>query len=345
MRLDEWQKFIESQFLEDTVPTESEPAPAESKKTPVEPAAEPSLSLDFTELPTVPSPNEPPSFVVVSRPARSESSEKQKTASAPGSAPKEPTPVFGGVPELDVEVPAFANYLTARRNITPELKPPATTEENATLPSVSSGEAASFPTLTEEERETRNEEFIAPANAVRPRVPRSRARHARNVRPENLTAGLVSTELWAKVPKHVETLLALERMEEQEVAQSSYKRPFAEKRRELIERLLDPILSLEETARLLNVCPTTVRRYTNKGILTHYRKEPERSTKTEAASDKETRQRRFRLSDILLFLETQQGAIEADRKADERHLIAQEEAEWQTTPYGTPPPSTTEGTH
>ena len=49
----------------------------------------------------------------------------------------------------------------------------------------------------------------------------------------------------------------------------------------------------------------------NKGILTHYRKEPERPSAN--TTERETRQRRFRLSDILTFLETQQSALEADR--------------------------------
>jgi excisionase family DNA binding protein len=74
-----------------------------------------------------------------------------------------------------------------------------------------------------------------------------------------------------------------------EVAQNSYKLPFKETRAELIERLLDPPLSLEDTARLLGVCPTTVRRYTNRGLLQHYRTPGN--------------QRRFRLSAVLAFLE------------------------------------------
>jgi excisionase family DNA binding protein len=67
-------------------------------------------------------------------------------------------------------------------------------------------------------------------------------------------------------------------------------RGFGESRHELIERLLDPPLTLEETARLLGVCPTTVRRYTNKGVLSHFR----------TAGN----QRRFRLSDIVAFVES-----------------------------------------
>lgn len=75
----------------------------------------------------------------------------------------------------------------------------------------------------------------------------------------------------------------------EEVAQRSYK-PFKETREQLLERLLDPELTLEETARLLNCCPTTVRRYTNKGILKHIRTGGN--------------QRRFKLSDVLEFLES-----------------------------------------
>ncbi len=104
------------------------------------------------------------------------------------------------------------------------------------------------------------------------------------------------------IPHHVYTLLALEHESSQrEVAQSSYKRPFEESRRELIARLLDPVLSLEETARILNVCPATVRRYTNKGMLKYYRKDVEHSVT--GGANRETRQRRFRLSDVLGFLE------------------------------------------
>lgn len=152
------------------------------------------------------------------------------------------------------------------------------------------------------------------------RESRAKGKHAHNVIPQKPGQGLSAAELWASVPKHVQTLLAMERIEEEnEIAQNSYKRPFAEKRRELIERLLDPVLSLEDTARLLNVCPTTVRRYTNKGILTYYRKETENSAEQRMQSDKETRQRRFRLSDILAFLESQHTAGE-ERKTGSLNL-------------------------
>ena len=75
------------------------------------------------------------------------------------------------------------------------------------------------------------------------------------------------------------------------VSDTASRRSATETREELIERLLDPHLSLQETSKLLDVCPTTVRRYTNRGLLAHYRTPGN--------------QRRFRLSDVLAFMERQ----------------------------------------
>jgi excisionase family DNA binding protein len=93
--------------------------------------------------------------------------------------------------------------------------------------------------------------------------------------------------MWSRVPRHVQLLVSVPI--DDEVAQKSYKVPFRETREDLIRRLLDPPMSLEDTARVLGVCPTTVRRYTNRGQLPHYRTIGN--------------QRRFRLSDVLAFLE------------------------------------------
>ena len=72
----------------------------------------------------------------------------------------------------------------------------------------------------------------------------------------------------------------------------SRSRRAAESRERLVQRLLDPVLSLEEAAVLLDVCPTTVRRYTNRGILKCYRTPGN--------------QRRFRLSEVMSFMERRQ---------------------------------------
>jgi excisionase family DNA binding protein len=59
-------------------------------------------------------------------------------------------------------------------------------------------------------------------------------------------------------------------------------------REELIEKLLDPVISLEEAATLIGVCKTTVRRYTNRDELECVRTPGQ--------------QRRFKLSQVLAFV-------------------------------------------
>src|SRR5262249_325736 len=99
---------------------------------------------------------------------------------------------------------------------------------------------------------------------------------------------------WARLPRHIQLRATIPAPEEaEEVAQKYYTRGFRETRQALIERLLNPTLTLEETARVLGVCPATVRRYTNRGVLPHHRTVGQ--------------QRRFRLSDVLTFLEQQQN--------------------------------------
>jgi hypothetical protein len=344
MRLDEWQKFIESQFLEETT----------AKPVPAKPGVVPSgdqqtiLSLD-DDAPAVPTASTPepepvgaapsPTAVTADREGERDGATERADArpqpltTSPRQTgfvvrsvvetqpdPPAPLPAISPVPfaetlDLDHDIPVFANYLPSKAaEPTPE---PGETSAIANLPAdentsgpvsvllpLTSGFVSSHPAPA---RSVAAAGDAGPADRRRKRAP-----HARNVPSENVASGLSSADLWSQVPRHVQTLLALERREEvREVAQSSYKRPFQEKRAELIARILDPVLSLEDTARLLNVCPTTVRRYTNKGILTHYRKEPERPSAN--TTERETRQRRFRLSDILTFLETQQSALEADR--------------------------------
>ena len=92
--------------------------------------------------------------------------------------------------------------------------------------------------------------------------------------------------VWETLPKNIEFLCSFY---DDSVTSRYYRGEFKESRQDLIKRLLDPELSLEETSRLLGVCPATVRRYTNREWLTHHR--------TTGG------QRRFRLSDIVGFVE------------------------------------------
>jgi excisionase family DNA binding protein len=92
--------------------------------------------------------------------------------------------------------------------------------------------------------------------------------------------------VWSVLPKNVSFLSTFF---DDSVTANYYRGKFKETRQELIRRLLDPELTLEEVSRLLGVCPATVRRYTNRGWLSH--------TRTVGG------QRRFRLSGVVKFVE------------------------------------------
>ncbi len=152
-------------------------------------------------------------------------------------------------------------------------------------------------------RQPEKSPVVQPSEQAQPAIPAQPAKPLQPVRPMHpkaeapkptIAESVEIGEMWAKLPRHIQLLMG---QASQEVAQNSYKQ-FKETREELIARLLDPTLSLEETARILNVCPTTVRRYTNRGVLTHIR----------TAGN----QRRFRLSDVLAFLESQPSVIDSD---------------------------------
>ena len=93
-------------------------------------------------------------------------------------------------------------------------------------------------------------------------------------------------EVWQLLPRNIHFLTSFF---DDSVTANYYRGEFKESREELIRRLLDPELSLEEVARILGVCPATVRRYTNRGWLKHHR--------TKGG------QRRFRLSGVVKFVE------------------------------------------
>ncbi|MFQ3612031.1 MAG: helix-turn-helix domain-containing protein, partial [Fimbriimonadales bacterium] len=115
-------------------------------------------------------------------------------------------------------------------------------------------------------------------------------------------------EVWAKLPQY---LRYLAEWTDDSVTRRYYPARIRESREELIARLTDPVLSLEEVARLLGVCPATVRRYTDRGWLKHFRTEGN--------------QRRFRLSDVVAFLEEQ--ALRRPLGNRNAHQSASEEAD------------------
>jgi len=158
-------------------------------------------------------------------------------------------PLTDDTEDLDVEIPSIGEYLQSGSGVA---KPSKKTREPAKPKSLS---------------------------APRPR----RVKGNKEVEPA-LNPAL--TDVWARLPKNVEFL---GRFFDDSVTANYYTGEFKESRQELIRRLLDPELNLEEVSRLLGVCPATVRRYTNRGWLDHHR--------TKGG------QRRFRLTGVVKFVE------------------------------------------
>ncbi len=170
--------------------------------------------------------------------------------------------------DLDVTIPTISSYLNGSRTNghTPTAKKPATPvadREPKIAPTVEESSVKFRKTLMSAPRPRRSKEGSAPKPKMDP--------------------GLQS--LWEGLPKNMEFLFGFY---DDNVTANYYRGEFKESRQELIKRLLDPELSLEETSRLLGVCPATVRRYTNRTWLAHHR--------TTGG------QRRFRLSDIVKFV-------------------------------------------
>ena len=114
-------------------------------------------------------------------------------------------------------------------------------------------------------------------------APRPRKRKA----PQQKAVVTETTEVvWKQIPKNLKFLAGVY---DDSVTRKYYTKDFKESREDLIMRIIDPQLNLEETARLLGVCPATVRRYTNRGWLEHHRTDGN--------------QRRFKLSGIVNFVE------------------------------------------
>lgn len=101
---------------------------------------------------------------------------------------------------------------------------------------------------------------------------------------------------------HLPVLQVLNRLNQEDSLRPIHSQTLTGDRLATLERLLNPELTLDETALLLDISTTTVRRYTNQGILKHFRKGMEGADSEEMNSFK-TRQRRFRLLDVLEFFE------------------------------------------
>jgi len=145
-----------------------------------------------------------------------------------------------------------------------------------------------LPMLRPEGEPVPNNAVVETEAAPNEEAPRLRKRKRRpKVAPEAVVPPEIDA-VWAKLPQY---LRYLAEWTDDSVTRKYYPARIRESREELIARLTDPVLTLEETARLLGVCPATIRRYTDRGWLRHFRTGGN--------------QRRFRLSDIVAFLEEQ----------------------------------------
>lgn len=163
--------------------------------------------------------------------------------------------------DLDVDIPTIGKYLhNGKGSATAVLEKPAEAETEV----AENGRAKFRKTVM---------------SAPRPRRAKKQAPQEPKIDPALQT-------VWEALPKNIEFLCSFY---DDSVTANYYRGEFKESRQDLIKRLLDPELTLEETSRLLGVCPATVRRYTNRHWLSHHR--------TSGG------QRRFRLSDIVRFVE------------------------------------------
>ncbi|NUL81656.1 MAG: helix-turn-helix domain-containing protein [Armatimonadetes bacterium] len=139
-------------------------------------------------------------------------------------------------------------------------------------------------------KEERGETSASTAVPVKPRKKRSKPT---KTAPSPKTADSLLPKLAEKIDKIGDQY-------DDATTQRYYRRPFEESREMLLARIADQVLSLKEVARILGVCPMSVRRYTDKGWLPHFRTEGN--------------QRRFRLSDVAAFLENETSKARRRRK-------------------------------
>lgn len=267
-RLEQWYRYLESQFESESQSQSDKGVRSEAYDTPTPSADAPEAKHTSTPtLDVAPSASHP-----VSKPL--EANFASLTLSAPPTL-QHPKTESAPSPSIETETP--------RENTSPE-------DDIATRISMRVPHIFEFLPMLRPEGETiphaaliRTE--IEPPSSDGPRL-RKRKRRPK-VDPQTLVPP-DKEEVWAKLPRY---LRYLAEWTDDSVTRKYYPARIRESREELIARLTDPVLTLEETARLLGVCPATIRRYTDRGWLRHFRTEGN--------------QRRFRLSDIVAFLEEQ----------------------------------------
>ena len=300
--IDEWYKYLDSQFTEQSKDaeeaSETEKVTVEPEKPAASPAVAPSepLSANFTVQEATVAPAPPVIEVKEADPIP----EKPRIADKPAKQPsitasidKTPDSIYDiTMPSLEQYMPWLDDSPSEKEAITvlpvqpkPSKKPVTDSgqgEMEAIIEEIAVFEKAKEPPINKPVRKRKNSDQASPLSAPRPRW--------RTAEPQ------VSEEvarMWERLTRHIGFLTTINGYDAE--TQQTGRRHKTKNRADLISRLLDPVLSLEETALLLSVCPTTIRRYTEKGWLNHHR----------TAGN----QRRFKLSDIVSFLEEHKNSV------------------------------------
>jgi excisionase family DNA binding protein len=179
-------------------------------------------------------------------------------------------------------------FLDARRADTKGVDTDDIDSEVETIKPFSRDFVSGAPTVTIKPAQIKHEKPASKNKALKLKTTQMNAPRPRR-REKTAPSSVVDDRMehvWMLLPKNLKFLAGVY---DDDVTQKYYTREFGESREDLIRRLVDPELSLEETARLLGVCPATVRRYTNCGWLRHHRTRGN--------------QRRFRLSGLVDFVE------------------------------------------
>ncbi len=258
--------------------------PAESKAAENIPAPPPAETADAEAVETAAvasdSRNETLDYTLSApkQPEAQQTSSSEQSCSSVTSSPEPQSASAVPAGQLDLNLPKLEDYIPFLREADENVK----TEPSAEPPSQQvEQKAAEQKPIESPIEEPKPEPVISEAKKPAPK---------QHKKPENANSTSAVDAAWDRLPKHVQNMMG---EIGRETAQRYYSKGFKESRDQLLKRLLDPPLTLEETARILNVCPMTVRRYTNRGILPHFRTVGN--------------QRRFRLSDVLGFLESRSG--------------------------------------
>lgn len=185
------------------------------------------------------------------------------------------------------EAKAAVSVEAPRRDGEPKREPISVVQAVRTANELKATKAAATVPTPATKREPAEEKQVPAKRSRSRKVGLNAPRPRRRKKPP--AKAVITPDLEAVIQQAPRNLEFLATLFDDSVTEKYYTKKFKEPREEFIRRLIDPELNLEETARLLGVCPATVRRYTNRGWLEHHRTSGN--------------QRRFRLSNIVRFVD------------------------------------------